>query len=226
MRVGNRPGTWRNKKSFLTSYNKFCVDHNVNVFPADEWQLCRYALHTAEHVTAQGTVKNHVHGVKSLQGLAGFTAPVTYTPNLRIVLDGLKELLKSEGHSADPMTAEILQDIHTKVDMENSFQLCVYTGLVIGFCLLLRKSNLVPESQPKFNGKEQLTWDHVIVDDLTQLLLFNIEWSKMDPHGEDPGWFPVIPSEIEALNAFKIVKMHQETIQPDPTDPFLSFIDY
>ena len=60
MKFGHRKGTRKNKVSQMKIYNTFCGSHSLNPLPADEWQLIRYAVYTADHVMSQGTVKNYV----------------------------------------------------------------------------------------------------------------------------------------------------------------------
>ena len=62
MRKGKRPNTLRNTRSQATIYQHFCDTFNLNEMPADEWQMTRYAVYTAQRVTASGTVDNYVGG--------------------------------------------------------------------------------------------------------------------------------------------------------------------
>ena len=62
MRLTHQLNTRRNKRLQATIYQRFCETHNLTERPADEWQLCRYAIYTAERVTLHGTVDNYVGG--------------------------------------------------------------------------------------------------------------------------------------------------------------------
>ena len=56
----------------------------------DDWQLARYTVYTSEQVTSIGMVKNYVEGVKSLHQIAGYPVPPPTSPNLKLVMAGLK----------------------------------------------------------------------------------------------------------------------------------------
>ena len=73
MKVAHRPNTRHNKHSQAAIYQRFCDLYNLVEMPADEWQLCRYAIFTADRVTSHGTVDNYVSGIRNLQHLAGFS---------------------------------------------------------------------------------------------------------------------------------------------------------
>ena len=133
MKLGHRPNTRRNLRSQRSIYNKFCEEHGYQEFPADEWQLMRYAVYTSQRVTAQGTVSNYVSGVRSLQELAGYVTPSASAKNLDILMDGLKEQLSSSPRKADVMTVDILKQISDKVDYSNQFEICCFTAVLLGF---------------------------------------------------------------------------------------------
>ena len=160
-----------------------------------------------------------------MQELAGFKTPGgRRQQNLKVIMDGLKDILTAGGsRKADTMTVEILKDVSPHVDRENHFELCVYTGMLIAFCLVLRKSNLVPESGPTFNPTEQFTWNHMIVDREAELLMFNIEWSKTDPHHEENNWVPAVPSDCTSICPVEHAYLLKQKTRPKASDPFLSF---
>ena len=87
--MGHWLNTRRNKCSQVTLYQRFCKTHNLNEIPADKWQLCRYAVYTAEHVNAHRTVKNYVGAVRSMQELAGVPTPAPGSPNMKLMLQGI-----------------------------------------------------------------------------------------------------------------------------------------
>ena len=166
----------------MALYERFCTLHGYDLFPADEWQLARYAAFAAQQVVTQGTVQNYVSGVRTLQRLAGYQVPPTSSANIKLVMDGLKDELLNTSSGADTMTFQILKGISPQVNKQDPYQLCCYTSILVGFYLFLRKSNLVPDSHPKFDPTEQLTRSHVACDWPSKLLMVHIEWSKTDPH--------------------------------------------
>ena len=165
--------------------------HALQEFPADDWQLVRYATYTAEHVTSHGMVINYVLGVHSLQTLAGFWSPTLSSPNLKLVLDGIKAELAKPVNQATPMTLEILKEVALLVNYDNEFEHTVFAAMLTGFYLVVRSSNLVPTSTEQFNSHEQLTHWHVTLDKDLEFVLFLIEWSKNNQNYKRELWVPV-----------------------------------
>ena len=112
MRLAHHPNTLRNKRSQAAIYQRFCESHNLTEMPADKWQLCRYAIYTAKRVTSHGTVDNYVGGVRSLQQLAGYNCPPPSSPNLKLVMHGIKAYLAKPVRQAAPVTLEMLEKNH------------------------------------------------------------------------------------------------------------------
>ena len=123
--------------------------------PADEWQLIRYAVYMAEHVTSHGTVDNYVTGVCTIQKLAGYPMTPASSPNLKLVMDGIKAHLAKPANQATPMTLQILFEVSQFMNFSNEFEHTVFAAVLTGFYLVLRSSNLVPCSTENFNPKEQ-----------------------------------------------------------------------
>ena len=182
MKIGHRPNTRRNKRSQAVIYQRFCDTHNLVELPADEWQLCCYAMYMADRVTAHGTVNNYVTGVRNLQQLAGYESPELLSPNLKLIMSGIKAYLAKPVKEAVPMNIDILKDIATLVDQNNQFQMAAYTAILTGFYLILRCSNLVPTSTSTFNSFEQFSRWNAGIDKDGKLVIFIIEWSKTIQH--------------------------------------------
>ena len=199
MLQGYRPGTRRNKRSQAAIYTRFCESHGLNVFPADEWQLCRYAAYTATQVTTAGTVENYVGGVHTLQQLAGYPALPLSSPNLKLLMEGIKVALATPLRQAVPVTKELLLEIAQKIDWGNPYILCNYSAALTGFYMCLRKSNLVPVSTNQFDPVEQLTRGNVSIDPEGELMMVHIEWSKMNQHKKKDLWVLVSPVSDEKI---------------------------
>ena len=84
---------------------------------------------------------------------------------------------------------------------------------------MLRKSNLVPDSHPKFNPFEQLIRGNVAVDWNAQLLMVNLEWSKTDPHRQFGKWVPVAPAKNKCICPIWHMAMMFEVIPAQEHDP-------
>ena len=220
MKKGHRPGTRQNKRSHANIYSKFCKDHGLNEYPADEWQFVRYACFTADHVTSAGTVNNYVNGVRSLQRLAGYDTPPASSPNLKLAMQGIKSDLAQPVRQAVPLNREVLIDIAKLVKWEDHFDMCCYLAILTGFYLFLRCSNLVPTSDVQFNPKEQLTRGHVAIDmqDL-EIGMFDVEWSKTIQYRERELWLAVSPASREDICPLATMKKYFHLVPAQDSDP-------
>ena len=223
MKKGHRKNTRRNYRSFAGQYSKFCGDLGVNEFPADKWQLARYACHTATHVTLIGTVENYVSGVRNLHRLAGYEAPDTTSPNLKLVMAGLKVELVRPTKQASPLNREILIEISQKVQWDSQFHLCCYSAILLGFYLCLRCSNLVPESTNKFDLAEQLTRGHIALDEDLELAMVDVEWSKTLQFREKDLWLVVRPASRLDICPLVTLKKLFDMVPAQDTDPCFCF---
>ena len=223
MRLAHRLNTRRNKRSQASIYQRFCDTHDLNEMPTDEWQLVRYAVYTAERVTSHGTVANYVGGIRQLQHTAGYDTPAADSPNLRLILQGIKSYLAKPVRQATPITIDMLQQISTKVDFSNQYQVCGYSALLTGFYLILRSSNLVPSSTPNFNPAEQLTRWHVGLDKEDKLAMFLIEWSKTIQHSQREMWVPVMPAKDKDVCLITVLRRYFRLMPAKPTDPLFCY---
>ena len=185
--------------------------------------MCRYAVYTADRVTAHGTVENYVGGIQHLQHLAGFPEVPPNSPNLKLIMQGLKAYLAKPTKQAEPITIDILSDISEIVDETNPFQVCAFSALLTGFYLVLRSSNLVPTSSNNFKGNEQFTRWHVGLDPDDKLALFVIEWSKTIQHCRKELWVPVMPSSDRGVCLIANLRRYFAIVPAHPTDPCFCF---
>ena len=219
MQRGHRPGTRRNLRSQAGIYGKFCRDHGLTEFPANEWQMIRYAGFTAGHVTSSGTVQNYVGGVRTLHKLAGFEVPEASSHNLKLMMKGVKAELSKPLKQSLPVTSQMLTDISVVVNLDNDYHLCNYTAMLTGFYMCLRKSNLVPISTPQFNQKEQLTRGKVSVDEEKEIAMVLIEWSKVMQHNENQLWVALHPAKNPKICPINMMHRMMKQIPAAEDDP-------
>ena len=75
---------------------------------------------------------------------------------LRLTLRGLHRNNPHVPHQAPPVTPEILTQIHSLLDFNKEEDVVFWAVVLVGFFLLLRKCNLVPDAACKFDGAKQL----------------------------------------------------------------------
>ena len=222
MKAGRRPNTRRNTKSQASSYQRFCDEYNLVELPADEWQLSRYAVYTANRVSAHGTVDNYVGNVKTLQQLAGY-GTIPTSPTFKMVMDGVKSKLAKEVKKASSLNITILAEIAEFVKFDNEYEHCAYVTILSGFYLTVRSSNLVPISTEKFNPKEQLTRWHVGFDEDLKVVTFCIEWSKNNQNKGKEVWIPISRSDQEKTCLVRSLHRYFKAVPLLSGDPCFSY---
>ena len=128
--------------------------HKLTPFPADDWQMVRFARYVANTVHTVGTVQNYTGGVKKLHDLGGYATPSPNESNFKLIIQALKAKLAKPVKQAKAMTPQLLRAIYDQVNLQDVTEVVCYTAILIGFYLFLRKSNLVPDSTLTFNPNE------------------------------------------------------------------------
>ena len=148
--------TTRNLKTYINTYVS-CNKFNLPMFPADVLQMRRYVTHLGETHESVDSIKNYVSGVRTLHILLEFPAPVHDDYLYQLMVKGLR---RGKGHAvrqAPPVTPDLLAQCAQFVDASDGKQLAAWTVLLIGFYVMIRKSNLVPNSSVTFNPAQQFT---------------------------------------------------------------------
>ena len=85
-------------------------------------------------------------------------------------------MVKIKSSIACPLSLTILNKIVQHVDLDHPIQVASWAAIVVGFHLLLCKSNLVPKSATDFKPAQQLQQCDIHFH--CSLVLVNIKWSK------------------------------------------------
>jgi hypothetical protein len=100
------------------------------------------------------------------------------------LLKGLARLNPHCSKQAQPITPMILCYILTKLDLNNPCDATFWCLFLHVFFLMLRKSNLVPNSVSSFKPEKQLSRKNIVYDKEKNILLITIKWSKTIQFGE------------------------------------------
>ena len=168
--------TTRNLKTHINTYVSFCIKYNLAMFPANILQMRRYMVHLTETHKSVDSMKNYVCGVRTLHLLLGFTPPPHDDYLYKLTVRGIK---RDKGHmvrQAMGMTPELLVACSRFVDSTDGRQLAAWVALLVGFYVMVRKSNLVPPSGVTFNPAQQFTRGNFIKTHYGYLA--KIYWSK------------------------------------------------
>ena len=175
---GYQPGTSKNLRCQINRYLDFCLLYKLPPVPGDELQLRRFAqfLYETPSVNAYGTLENYMSSLKTFHRMVGVEPPSTQTFLASLTLKGLRLEMAQPVKQARPITPEILQKIFKHVKLNNQEQLTVWVVVLFTFHLLLRKSNLVPDSQNKFDPAHQFTRGSLVL--AKNAMLAEVVWCK------------------------------------------------
>ena len=215
-----RPNTYRNYRSRSNIYFCFCEFYRMSPFPAEEWQLIRYARYLGNGMTSYDSVKGYVSAVKRLHEIGGYEFPKNIHL-LKLEMRGLKLEMDTPVKKAIPMTPKILREIYQHVNLQVPVQVMAYTALVVGFYLFLRKSNLVPDTEGGFNQKEQLTRGDIWT--YGNLTMVNITWSKTRQYRQKPLPLPLLRAKHKEVCPVFWVTYVLSKFPGDPGDPMFSY---
>ena len=211
------PGTLRNMQTQFDIYVKFCITFNYTCLPASADTLCAFAQFLARDFKAPGSIKNYLVGVKWFHVLAGMETSQFDHVSLKLVQKGIARLKKHQPKQALPVTPEILEDIHKKLDLNLIDDASFWAALLFGFFLMARKSNLVPDTVSKFDSSKHLCRRDVLSSD--NLILVSLKWSKTNQLGDRQHFVPLLTMHQSALCPVKAFNNLIRLVPGNPQDP-------
>ena len=188
-------GTMGNLLTQWVKYLSFCIYFNFLAIPASEEVLAAYAQHLSYSFKAYGSVLNYLCGVKtlhkflnaSLLGFQGF--------KLKLAMKGLKRNMIHIPRQAVTLTPAILCDIRSTLDLQNPWDGTFWAMCLVGFFLLLRKSNLVPVTLGGYDPSKQLARGDF--EWLRDRVLVTLSWTKTNQFGKKEVYsLPRIPGSV------------------------------
>ena len=188
IKLSYAPGSYSNLVTKRKRYMEFCYLFDLTPFPVTQWQCVRFAVYLSFWFKSPGSIKNYVSGICILNELNGF-GKVQRGTLYKNAIRGIRRNLKHQVKQAKPITYDILERMVQYVDVEDEKQLAIWTAMLFGFHLFLRKSNLVPENrqhQPNFQiSRRDLRYHNGV-------LITHIKWSKTDQFAQKPLHLPMV----------------------------------
>ena len=177
-RKGYQPGTSRNLHYQINRYLDFCLEHKYVPAPCSNIQLRRFAAWVADtpKIAAYGTVSNYISAVRTFHKIIGLPPPQLTEHLTSLTLKGLRLEMAQPTKQAFPVTPQIFSRMFAFVDVQSPEQVTAWSALIFVFHLLLRKSNIVPDTQAAFDPNKQLTRGSLTL--AANAMLVNIVWSK------------------------------------------------
>ena len=179
--------TKKNLMTQLTAYQRFCDKYNLQYFPADNKQICRFGQHLASTFRSPDSIGNYLSAVRTFMALLGMPIPSPAEKEMQMFIQGLKRMMDHEVKQAAPITPEILLRMSRVVDYTNLTDMVAWVATLIGFTMFLRKSNLVPDNMVSFDSHMQFRRKDFNTTGPTSVMMAEITWGqKPTVQTEDP----------------------------------------
>ena len=105
------PSSRRNFKMHVTTYVQFCTYYNLDTFPADVLQECRYLQYLSEFHRSVDSSKGYISGMWALHEIFGFKPPPSDDYLYQLTINGIRYVKGHVVKQAAPMTLDILARI-------------------------------------------------------------------------------------------------------------------
>ena len=138
-------------------------------------------------------------GIRTCLALLGLPIPDVNDRQMKMFTTGLKRVMPHAVKQAEPVTPEILLRISKVVNYRDQVELVVWTALLLGFYMFLRKSNLIPDTMETFNKAEQFCRSDISLLGLDKAMMIDIRWSKTIQYKQKILRVPVLPAKNKAI---------------------------
>ena len=141
------PSTWRTKASQWKKYIAFCSLLLIAVVPTTVDTMCRFIVYLSDTL-AFVSIDNYVSGVISLNKYFGYEVSfIRRNFVFATTLSGLRRMLGDPAPLRLTLTLVNLQDMSYAVNLLDPNERAIWACIVTSFRSLLRKCNLVPDSE-------------------------------------------------------------------------------
>ena len=216
MKSAYAEGTYKNLRIQWESFLMFCEYYNLNSFPVNVRTLCLYAQFLSRSFKSVQSVRNYLSAVKTLHSLLDLKYPENGLMELNLLLRGIARNKQHVPRKASPMTPCILKEIHSFLNLDIEFDCVMWSLILFMFFLMLRKSNVMPESIKSFDPRKQLIRKDIQVHD--NMLIVNMKWSKTRQFGHHRQ-IPIAAMPSNILCPVTAYKKMIRIVDAGPLDP-------
>ena len=132
----------------------------------------------SESVTSYCYVNNVLCSIKSIASLLGHSVNTITMMNISVFMSGLKRSMSTPVTPRLPINPYMLNQIAHIVNLEDTFELCVWSAILFMFFSFFRKSNVLPDTCNSFNPSKQVSRAAITVSENCTFLLVKVSWSK------------------------------------------------
>ena len=217
-----KESTKKNLLCQLAAYEKFCDRYLLKYFPCTNQQLCRFGQHLSTSFESPEAVGNYISGIRTCLALLGLEVPDVADRQMKMFMTGLKRAMSHAVKQAELVTPQLLLRISKVVNYRDQVEMVAWTGLLLGFYMFLRKSNLVPDTMDTFDGQQQFRRSDINLLGLDKAMMCEIRWSKTIQHKQKVLRLPVLPAKNKAICPVFWVHYMVATIPAEPHHPVLA----
>ena len=129
----------------------------------------------------------------------GLDIPEANDRQMKMFAVGIKRAMPHAVKQAEPVTPELLTRLCKVVNFKDQVEMVAWTGLLLGFYMFLRKSNLVPDTMDTFDPQFQFCRSDLNLLGMDKAMMVEIRWSKTIQHKQKILRLPVLPAKNKAI---------------------------
>ena len=184
-------GTVKNFKSQWNKFLTFCERSGNHCLPVSSERLCLYIQFLTRSLKSPKSVRNYVHGLKTLHNMLDFPFPPLSSLDVKLTFRGIERRIQHVPSRAVPVTPALLLDIVKYLDLSDPYDATTWCLFLFLFFLFSRRSQFVPD-----NVKD-LAKSHMVLRSDIQLLggLIHVSfrWTKTLQFGGRVLVIPLVP---------------------------------
>ena len=215
----NAPSTRHNKETHLNRYLDFCALIKMKPFPISKFKICKYAMHLANTVKTIQAIKAYCSTVCDENEIRGFR-PVHRGLKYYRMLAGIRRNKHHQVKRAQPMTPQLLERILQVVNLKNQKEFVIWSSMLTGYFVVLRKSNFVP--MKRFHD----TVHNICRRDVkytSGVMVIFVRWSKMNQYGEKTRMVPIVGDNHKKICPVRWLLWMMDVIPAGPCHNLFSY---
>ena len=215
----NEISTQQNHATRRKRYKEFCHFSKIRPFPVTEFKLAKFATYLSDILKTVDSIKMYCGTICDENELLGHR-PVRRGLKFHRTIAGIKRKLRHKVKRASPMTPELLEQILTVVNLSDDKEFVAWVASLIGFNLILRKSNIVPLKRVHDNLHNISRKDVRYTDGV---MVFMIDWSKTNQFQEDNDISPLVADKHSPICPVRWLLYMMKRVPAEPSHNLFCF---
>ena len=168
--------TKRSYASHRAAYQQFCDKYKFAPIPVSPLQMARYVAYLSTKLAAS-SIPKYLNIIRIMHLEIGLPDPgVLHMHQVSEVLKGVEKEKGLATKRMKPISPNILLAIRSKLYLSALSDAALWAAMLLGFCGLLRRSNLFPPSISGFQPDKHLSWSQVTIS--PSQVVIALPWSK------------------------------------------------